>query len=188
MTRRRKRATAVVVAVVAFLAVPFVVLTNRWMIHPRTTNPTSADVVVVLGGGHGERLDRGLALMAANVAPVMVLSTGIHWVEPPDVVKAIKDTCAQGSTLFEVVCVSALPDSTKGEAIAVADMAKKRGWHRVVVVTTDHHLTRSMRWFERCFVGELLPVSAPAPTGVSEIAHEWAGTIDQFTLDRTCSR
>jgi uncharacterized SAM-binding protein YcdF (DUF218 family) len=187
MTRRRKRVLALL-AVVGVFAVPFGILTDRWLISPVTTNPTSADVVVVLGGGHGERLDTGLALMAAKVAPVMVLSTGIHWVEPPNVVKAVKDMCATGSTQFEVVCVAAVPDSTKGEAIAVADMAKKRGWHRIVVVTTDHHLTRSMRWFHRCVEGELFPVSAPASTGLSEIAHEWAGTVDQFTLHRTCSR
>jgi uncharacterized SAM-binding protein YcdF (DUF218 family) len=187
MTRRRKLAIAFL-AFGLIVGVPFLVLTKRWVIDPHTTNPTSADVVVVLGGGNGERLDRGLALMAAKVAPVMVLSTGIHWVEPPNVVKAVKDTCAEGSAQFEVVCIAALPDSTKGEAIAVADMAKKRGWHRIVVVTTDHHVTRSMRWFKRCYDGELFPVSAPAPTGLSEVAHEWAGTIDQFTLDRTCSR
>jgi uncharacterized SAM-binding protein YcdF (DUF218 family) len=187
MTRRRRLAITLV-AIAALLAVPFGVLTNSWLIHPRTTNPGAADVVVVLGGGNGERLDRGLALMAAKVAPVVVISTGIHWTKPAAAVKAIKDTCAAGSTAFEVVCVAALPDSTKGEAITVADMAKQRGWRRIVVVTTDHHLTRSMRWFERCVDGELFPVAAPAPTGVSEIAHEWAGTIDQFTLDRTCSR
>jgi uncharacterized SAM-binding protein YcdF (DUF218 family) len=187
MTRRRKLAVTLLVFGL-FIFLPFLVLTNRWLIHPHTTNPTEADVVVVLGGGNGERLDRGLALMAAKVAPVMVLSTGIHWVEPPNVVKAVKDTCAERSAQFEVVCIAALPDSTKGEAIAVADMAKKRGWHRIVVVTTDHHLTRSMRWFTRCFSGEVFPVSAPASTGPSEIAHEWAGTIAQFTLDRTCSR
>jgi uncharacterized SAM-binding protein YcdF (DUF218 family) len=162
MTRRQKRARVLFIVLIV-LAVPFGVLTNRWLIHPVTTNPTSADVVVVLGGGHGERLDTGLALMAAKVAPVLVLSTGIHWVEPPNVVKAIKDMCAEASVQFE-------------------------GWRRIVVVTTDHHLTRSMRWFHRCVEGELFPVSAPAPTGVSEIAHEWAGTIDQFTFDRTCSR
>ena len=38
----------------------FVILTLRWFVYPETTEPGPVDAVVVLGGGRGERLERGL--------------------------------------------------------------------------------------------------------------------------------
>jgi uncharacterized SAM-binding protein YcdF (DUF218 family) len=193
MTRAGRRRIAWLGGIMAAMVSVFALMTDRWFIRPETTNPTSADAVVVLAGGTGERLARGLELMAQRVAPTLVLNEGVDWAEPVDVVRAVKDLCHRSSSIgatpppFEIVCVSAVPDSTKGEAITIAQLAEHRGWKTLALVTTDHHLARSARWFRRCFSGAVLPVAAAAPTFRLDVQHEWFGTIAQFTYDRSCS-
>lgn len=183
--RRLRRLVRVGLAVSVLFVVIFGWLTAQWFLWPHTTNPTQADAVVVLGGGEGERLTRGLELMNHKVSNVLVLSTGTDWFAPASV--PVKSMCNNHPPEFEVVCIAAQPDSTKGEAMEISKMAKARGWRRIALVTTDFHLTRSTRWFERCFSGTIYPVGAPASLSVNEVVHEWLGTADQFLVDRSCS-
>jgi uncharacterized SAM-binding protein YcdF (DUF218 family) len=99
----------------------------------------------------------------------------------------VHDLCAKGSSQFQLFCLAATPDSTKGEAMTISRMAQEHGWRNIALVTTDYHLTRSARWFDRCYSGKVYPVSAPASASVAEIAHEWLGTVDQGLIDRHCS-
>ena len=162
----------------------FVILTLRWFVYPETTDPGPVDAVVVLGGGRGERLERGLKLMADGKASVIVLSTGIHWTGPGS--QQVKDLCATPVAQFEVICVAALPDSTKGEAIVISKLAAERGWASIALVTTKSHLSRGTRWFRRCSSIRVYPVVAAADSTFREVEHEWLGTVAQFTIDRSC--
>ena len=159
-------------------------LTYRWFIAPSTSVPQRADAVAVLAGGDGERLDRALGLMELGVSEVLILNEGVDWFGPES--QPTHDLCRTGSSDFEVVCVRALPDSTRGEAITVAELARQRGYSSLVLVTTDHHLTRSARWLRRCFDGTVHAVAAPAETTRDVIQHEWLSTLAQYTFDRSC--
>lgn len=161
-------------------------LHHRWIANPRTTNPTQVDAVVVLGGGLQERTDRGLDLIARGVSPVLVLSLGIAWAGPE--YERVLGICRDGIAGVEVICIRALPDSTKGEAMTTARLARERSWRSIAVVTTDHHVSRATRWFERCFAGAVFPVAARGPSPWAEVRHEWFGTIAQFSIDRSCDR
>jgi uncharacterized SAM-binding protein YcdF (DUF218 family) len=180
VARRRLRAAAAVLllglAVVAGL-------TARWFIWPHSQVPESADAIVVLGGGRGERLVEGLALERAGVSDIVVLSTGVvRYAE----LQPVYDLCESGSPDMTVMCVTASPDNTKGEAMDVAALAEEQGWRSIVLVTSDHHLERSLRWFERCFDGTIYPVAAPVISTFGEVLHEWLGVVQQTVLDRSC--
>ena len=157
-----------------------VYLTYHWFVSPTSTLAPHADAVVVFAGGDGERLERGLDLIRAGSASVLALSqTGARYL-------AVDELCANPPSNYEVVCFSGPVNSTRGEAQAVSELANKRRWSSILLVTTDHHLVRSARWLRRCFSGRVDPVAAYAPTSVRDIIHEWLGTLAQYTIQLRC--
>jgi uncharacterized SAM-binding protein YcdF (DUF218 family) len=167
----RARRTILVTALVAgvTLAVAVVALNLRLFIFPASSTPAHADAVVVLAGGDGERLDKGLELVRDGVAPNLVVSTG-----PDELCGARHD--------FAVYCFLPDPDDTRGEAEAIGRIAAREGWHHVVLVTSDYHATRARILVERCFPGTVDVSWAHSGKGplplLWAIGHEWGGLIE----------
>jgi uncharacterized SAM-binding protein YcdF (DUF218 family) len=137
--------------------------------------------VVVLGGGGGERLDEGLRLVEKGVAPVLVISDGNRkgW-------KQANRLCA-GAAEFEVVCFTPDPSRTQGEAEGAARLARKNGWKRIAVVTSDYHAVRAGWLFDRCFAYDVPVVGAENGTpGPGTIVHEWLAYAHGFLIERDC--
>jgi uncharacterized SAM-binding protein YcdF (DUF218 family) len=154
----------------------------RRVLSPTTTEPQTADAVVMLAGGSGERLARSLELMEAGVAPTLVLSAG----NPrPPTRSRIAPICNQPQP-YEVVCIAPDPDNTRGEAATVTRLAEERGWRSLAVVTSDYHLDRAAYHFGRCFDGVVHPVAAPARRRLRLVRHEVLGYVHARTLGRFC--
>lgn len=152
-------------------------------VWPKTDDPRTADAVVILSGDHGERLPEALKLMQAGVAPTLVFVGTLD--------RAVEnDLCQGGRVPYEVLCVRPDPDSTRQEAQATGELARSRGWRTIVVVTSDHHVTRSALLFRRCVDVTVQMVGGRAaftPVQMArQIAHEWLGTLHAFTLARGC--
>jgi uncharacterized SAM-binding protein YcdF (DUF218 family) len=159
--------------------------------NPRTTTPQSADVVVVLAGGRGERLQTALTLIEHEVAPVLVANVGNRdwgqgWEE-------LEPLCRQpeGERVdrggHEVICVSVSPDNTGGEAKTISALAAEQGWESMVLVTSEDHLHRATLRFDRCFDGTILPVAAPISPEGSDHSDEWLATLHAIVIDRDCN-
>ena len=127
-------------------------------LFPRDDTLGRADAVVVLSGDHGQRLAKALQLMHRGVAPTLVLDG------TPDF-EQVLELCRGASQAFEVVCLRPDPDSTRYEARAAGRLASERGWRKMVVLTTSHHITRAGMLFRRCFGGEVKTVGATPPYG-----------------------
>ena len=157
--------------------------TARLFVWPSTDDPRRADAVVVLDGGTGERLDEARALMERDVAPTLAISAGRE-LDPDEA-----DGLCTRPQQFEVVCFSPTPDSTRGEARALATLAREHGWNEVVLVTSTYHVTRARILVERCFDGRVDVVAAGPPTRLlhwsAAVGHEWAAMLDA-TIRRTC--
>jgi hypothetical protein len=125
------------------------------LVHAATKTADPADALVVLAGGRGERLSTALVLLQHQVAPVLVISNGRdgRW-------QAANQLCASRQR-FEVLCPQPDPDTTRGEARMVGDLAARRGWRSVVVVTSTYHARRAQLLLGRCFDGQLQIVAAP---------------------------
>jgi uncharacterized SAM-binding protein YcdF (DUF218 family) len=169
------RRTLVVVVVVALTALAFG--TFRLFVWPDTDRVQPADAVVVLAGGDGERLDRGLELVQQGVAPTLALSFG------PD------RLCDRAEEPFTVVCFRPDPENTRGEAEAIARLATEHGWTNLVLVTSTSHVTRARMLLERCYSGTLQVTAATPrqdlPGWVLAIVHEWGGLAEAVT-QRDC--
>jgi uncharacterized SAM-binding protein YcdF (DUF218 family) len=161
----------------------FLAATARLFVWPSTNHADRADAVVVLDGGSGERLEEARALMARRVAPTLAISTGREL----DVDEA-GDLCTKPQQ-FEVVCFTPRPDSTRGEARALAKLGRENGWNEVVLVTSTYHVTRARMLLERCFDGRVEVVAASPPRQplhwAGAVVHEWAAMVET-TLRRGC--
>jgi uncharacterized SAM-binding protein YcdF (DUF218 family) len=146
--------------------------------------PARADVVVVLSGNK-RRLPPALALIRRGVAPVLALSTVQRTPQWPE---AERLCATHRYAAARVVCFTAVPFSTRGEARTVARLARERGWRSVVVVTSTFHVTRAHMLFRRCYHGSLSVVGSGSTWW--KLPEEWASEtgklIVQLTVERRC--
>ena len=169
-------------------------LTVRWFIAPGDATPERADAVVVLLGGHGERLERGLELMDDGVADTLVLEIDDWpWREWRTVMPFCLEEVAeelevdfQYDATYDIVCIVPEPTTTRGEARTISTLAEERGWESLAIVTSDYHVHRAQLLFERCFDGQVLPVPADAAFSANQVSREWGGTLQAQLLDRSC--
>jgi uncharacterized SAM-binding protein YcdF (DUF218 family) len=146
--------------------------------------PAHADAVVVLSGNK-RRLLPALALIRQGVSRVLALSTvqrTPHWPEAERLCATHRFAGAR------VVCFTAVPFSTRGEARTVTRLARERGWHSVVVVTSTFHVTRADMLFRRCYHGRLSVLGSGSTWW--KLPEEWASEtgklIVQLTAERGC--
>jgi uncharacterized SAM-binding protein YcdF (DUF218 family) len=151
---------------------------------PAGPTPNHADAVVVLSGGRGDRLPKALALMDASVAPVLVISRG------EDQAAAQAASVCTRRNPFEVDCVRPEPNTTRGEAKAIARVASERGWHSLVVVTSRYHVTRARLLIGRCVRAQVTMVASSPQRSLlnwtGSVAHEWGGLTYALLVQRAC--
>jgi uncharacterized SAM-binding protein YcdF (DUF218 family) len=140
-------------AAILIAAVAWAALDVALFVVPGGQKPIRADAVVVLSGSP-TRLPKGLALVRAGWAPLLVVSRST------DPTKLEARVCAHRVDV-RVLCRRARPYSTEGEARMVRDLARARHWSAVDVVTSRYHVFRAGLLMRRCFHGRLRVVAAP---------------------------
>jgi uncharacterized SAM-binding protein YcdF (DUF218 family) len=148
-------------------------LEDRYPYCPDSAYPL-ADAVFVLGGGilgardrsgidaewgaTADRFERALSLYTAGRARVLMLSAG----GPRD-----RRLIGEGARLKEIALQRGVPPdsiivtretlNTAAEAEALAELAARLHWKRVLLVTSAYHMPRAMRLFRDC-PAEIVPV------------------------------
>ena len=120
-------------------------------------NPAHADAVVVLEGSK-TRLPLGLRLVEQGYAPLLVISRGD--------LKTLEDKLCKGEGApahVRILCFSASPLSTRGEAEFIGRLARERGLSSIDVVTSQFHVFRAGILIRRCYHGRLRMVGASQP-------------------------
>lgn len=130
--------------------------------------PREADVVVVMAGGAGERLDQALRLMNRGVGAPSSLLLLSDPREPrnPDVAAL----CGTAGPDYAVACFQPDPVTTAGEAQAIGRLAEGQRWDRIALVTSTYHGTRARLRVRRCVDAEVEVVTAAPRIGVLERA------------------
>jgi uncharacterized SAM-binding protein YcdF (DUF218 family) len=147
-----------------------------------TGAPAHADAVVVLSGSFA-RLPPAEELIRRGVAPVLAISS----LQEAPLWKAARELCGAGRyDGKEVLCFEARPYSTRGEAETVTRIARERGWHSIVIVSSTFHLTRAKLLFRRCYAGELWFVGAPYPWW--RLPEEWVAETGKLFVQRFLER
>lgn len=173
----------VAVATVVFLAV--VLAGCELYLRTGGDSPEPADAIVVLGPGRGgERLERARSLVDQGLADTLVVSMARGGQR-----RATDEACGSPPPGVDVVCFTADPFNTRGEARWVSQLAAARGWSSLLVVTSDYHVRRAGLLFGRCFRGRLTVVGAPSGLGPSVVltdVHEAGGLLQATLVARDC--
>ncbi|MFC3050455.1 YdcF family protein [Kordiimonas pumila] len=124
----------------------------------------SADAIVVLTGGAG-RLETGARLMEKRAAKRMLIS-GVH----PDVTLNELPAISGVSPDIFACCVDLdyIADSTFNNAREAAVWARQNDYKKLVIVTSDYHMPRSMSVFRRA-MPEMDMVAFPVKTKTSPL-------------------
>jgi uncharacterized SAM-binding protein YcdF (DUF218 family) len=174
--RSRRHPALLALGAGAIVLVGLLIANLVCFVWPSTGKLQHADAVVVLAGGDGERLDRGFELVRAGVAPTLVASTGPR-------------ALCNSSQPFEVLCFTPSPETTRGEAEAIGQLARQHGWTRIVLVTSTYHMLRAKLLVDRCYAGTIEAAPAEPDQGIvawiAAIGHEWGG-LAESVVHRSC--
>jgi uncharacterized SAM-binding protein YcdF (DUF218 family) len=157
----------------------------------------NADAIVMLGGGAavsryevagvhltpaGDRLVMAQAVFELKKAPVLLLGGNANKLDGVVRVEGVivRDLLAKWGVPEEAVIPLGANEDTHDEALKVRALAKERGWHRVLLVTSANHMRRAAAVFRSQGL-EVIPVpcnflttvaTAPPPPGVSVPRYE----------------
>jgi uncharacterized SAM-binding protein YcdF (DUF218 family) len=166
------------------MACMFGLATYRLFIAPPAHVASRVDAVVMFVGGRGERLATAEALMDDGAATVLVIPNG-----EVDGWEAGNRACRE-ERAYTVLCPFPDPDTTRGEARLIANLARKEGWDELALVTSTYHLTRATLLLDRCFDGRIVAIEAPTDLNpaswAARIGHEWVGWGTASVLQRSC--
>jgi len=168
--RRRHRGRYVVVALLV-VAAGLGLATARWFIWPRQGMPSRVDAIVMLNGP-GDRLDTALDLAWAHRASTVVISRGSRYWGHGSI-------CAPPIPRIRVICFDPSPPTTRGEAQFAGVLARRYGWHSMVVVAVAPQDTPARLRVGACFSGKIYVVNGQLGRAEwpSLIAHYWGATI-----------
>jgi hypothetical protein len=166
------------VAVALVLVVVFAAATARLLIWPVQGAPARVDAIVMLAGP-GNRLPAAQALARQHRAAVLVVSQGWMGYGGP---------CPPPTPGIRTICFDPNPGTTRGEAEYVGALARRSGWHSLLIVAIRPQAARAQLIFDRCFSGQVFVSTAPLPAGSwpYQLAYGWGALVKAVLVDRSC--
>jgi hypothetical protein len=170
----RRKALAAAAVVIVMLAAA----TAGVLVWPPESVPAKADAIVMLAGP-GDRLPVALQLAAEHRAPVLVVSRGWMGYSGP---------CPPPTPGVRTICFEPNPGNTRGEAEYVGALAKRDGWHSLILVAIRPQAVRAQLIFGRCYSGQLSVATAAQPwtSWPYQIAYGWSALAKAAALVRGC--
>lgn len=183
MTRARKwiLPSLLVVALVGFSWRLWLPLPGEFLVQGDA--PVKSDAIVVLAGdGYGYRIRTGAKLAQEGYAPVVLASGAAWFYNVCECDLAIEYAVHQGfpRALFEPLRNDAT--STQAEALAIFDIAKRRGWNSILIVTSDYHTRRARLLLNRLKPDGIRLDIVAAPDRFFRPAQWWSNRESRKTL------
>jgi uncharacterized SAM-binding protein YcdF (DUF218 family) len=119
-----------------------------------------------------------------GIAPHLVIPNGLATEWPQG-----NRACTEDRP-YAVHCLEPDPDTTVGEARAIAALATDRSWDSLLVVTSSYQVSRARLLLARCFDGEVRTTRADPDLGwlgwAERIGHEWLAWTRAVVAQRGC--
>ena len=95
--------------------------------------------------------------------------------------------CKNPAPDFRTICFDPDPHTTRGEARFIAKMAKKYGWHSIIVVASTDQITRANMLVDRCWHGHVYMVDVASKRPVLfNLAYETGAIFKALLWRRGC--
>ncbi|WP_434612860.1 YdcF family protein [Arthrobacter sp. A5] len=167
-----RRLAAGGLVVVVLLVLVWFLTAYQLFADPEQTQPHQADAVIMLGGASSERLPVARDLVEAGNAPVLAIS---HTRSAGNVLA--DGVCDYPGVIpFALECFEPATLDTRGEAAAIGNLVKEKGWHSVIVVTSRYHATRARTLITQCTTAKVQMI-------VSEPKLSPAGWLRRFIIE-----
>lgn len=135
-----------------------------------------ADAIIVLTGGHA-RIETGLDLLRQGRARRMLIS-GVH---PDTSEESIRKITGGDRALFDCcIDLDRAALNTEGNAAETSKWVRANGFRRVIVVTNNYHMPRSLLEFSRAMDGVRLTAFPVVNTDISQL--KWLGSADAMRV------
>lgn len=174
--KRRRRHKLLIVAIT--LLVFFLAATARIIVWPAQGMPVHVDAIAMLAGP-GARLTVAEQLAKEHVAPILIVSRGHLGYSGP---------CPAPISQTRIICFDPNPADTRGEAEYIASLARRYGWHSIVLVTAREQDTRARLLMGRCYSGSVYVATAAQPwtSWPYQIAYGWGSLLKALVAQRAC--
>lgn len=114
--------------------------------------PQKADVILVLAGDRGSRLERGVSLWQEGYAPSLMVSGGNIYYET-NIGMLMKEHAVKLGVPEQAVLVEPYADSTYQNAVLTRELMMKYNLQSAIVVSSNYHMYRVRLLYEREFKG-----------------------------------
>ncbi|AIY00853.1 hypothetical protein ART_1254 [Arthrobacter sp. PAMC 25486] len=153
----RKKTVLITGAILLALFLGWLIAAFQLFYNVHTTAPKQADAVVMLGGASKERMLEAMMLRFDLKAPYLVLSN----TDTPGNASADDycDTHSNKKIYPDVICFTPKPMDTRGESVALAELAKEYQWKNVTIVTSSYHIQRAGLLMNQCVDADVAMVS-----------------------------
>jgi uncharacterized SAM-binding protein YcdF (DUF218 family) len=158
-----------------------------WLFLLRKDDPLpvrAADAVVLLAGSE-KRLPVALDLMRHQAARTLVVSETSRKDDP----KRYALCHGPAPNGYQLICRRADPFSTRGEARLAAELARRKHWRTLIVVSSRYHLFRAKKLLMRCTGATLVMRGTDADPWTYKafaIGLEWLKLARSATVARGC--
>jgi uncharacterized SAM-binding protein YcdF (DUF218 family) len=153
---------AMLVAAVYLARQPLMRLAGGWWVVE--DRPERADAILVLGDDNfdGDRAAEAAELFREGLAP-LVIASGRMLRPYAGIAELIaRDLETRGVPTAAIMRFPQQADSTREESLALRDLAAKRGWKRVLVVTSNYHTRRARYIYRKVFPQQVSVLVVPA--------------------------
>jgi hypothetical protein len=147
------------------------------LVWPPQNTPAKVNAIVMLAGP-GDRMAVALELASEHRAPVLVVSRGSKWGSCPSVpLPGVRTICFVPS-----------PATTRGEVEYAARLAKRNGWHSLLIVAIRPQAVRARLLMGRCFAGQTYVATAPITwySWPYQIAYGWGAMAKALLVHPSC--
>lgn len=173
-----RRVLAAILVLALIWAVGLVAFAQRIERSTPADEPPVADAVVALTGASDLRLEAAVRLLERGKGRRLLISGVNKEASRADVlavtgaVKPIYDCC---------VDLGYAAADTIGNAGEIAEWARGKGYNRLIVVTSDYHMPRTMLLLREAMPGATL-TPYPVVTGPVDVRHWWRRSGDARRL------
>lgn len=147
---------------------------NAGWILDYTQAPRRSDVIIVLGGGPPQRVQRAVQLFREGFAPLILASGGAIYNPWSDQAQEMaKQAEAMGVPARDVILENH-SQSTYQNATYTLEVMKAHHFRSAIVVSSDYHMLRAAFDFTRVYLGSGIRLTyCAAPDSVFHPGHWW---------------